>query len=122
MPGGTASVWAGRSPKGSRPSTDGSCNKPVSAKPRSPASCRSGAPPFARFWREPIAGQQGDLILVHERSSCPGWMSAIVSARTPIGDILFEHSAEPDKIKYNNISSKYDLVPELKLGFSSSQS
>jgi hypothetical protein len=50
MHGGTASAWAGRSPRHSMPTRSGSSIVPASAKPRSPAGFRSAAHLCAAFW------------------------------------------------------------------------
>jgi hypothetical protein len=54
-PGGTARNWGGPSPLESMPTRCESCIAPASAKPKSPAGCRSAVPPFAGFWGDPIS-------------------------------------------------------------------
>jgi Resolvase, N terminal domain len=51
MPGGTARDWVGPLPRDSTPTKCVRCTAPTLARPRSPASCRSGVPRCAVFWR-----------------------------------------------------------------------
>src|ERR1017187_10834943 len=57
MPGRTARSWAGPEPRRERLAKFGRCTVPASARPRSPAGCRSAEPRFAVFWPALFPGE-----------------------------------------------------------------
>src|ERR1022692_321129 len=57
MPGRTARSWAGPEPRRERLAKFGRCTVPASARPRSPAGCRSAEPRFAVFWPDLFPGE-----------------------------------------------------------------
>jgi hypothetical protein len=59
MPGKTANDWAGRYLLDFKLRKSGNYIAPASANPRSPAGCKSVAPPSAAFWPDLFLAEIG---------------------------------------------------------------